>query len=195
MKPLSLALIQDRASEFTALKKWYRSLSQRAAVCIIIDDRPKLGCSLLMIQRAIHESDPWSGQMAFPGGKNDFDDTHITHTALREIEEELAIPEKHLIRFGRLSDVLARPYNINQKPMVISPLLFQSIKKLKYKPNHEVAEVIWVPLSFFQDNKNRQTMVWEKNGVDIQMPSYEYEGKKIWGLSLLMIDELVQELV
>lgn len=191
----SFEAIRHRAEHHAAQKKWYRALSQRAGVGIIVADRPVLGCSLLMIQRAWHEGDPWSGQMAFPGGKHDTDDAHITQTALREIHEELGIPEKQLRRFGRLSDVLARPYRLNKTPMVISPLLFQVQQEPVFHPNAEVDEVIWVPVDYFLDQNNRHSMEWQIHGIESRLPCYEYRGKRIWGLSLLMIDELVQELV
>lgn len=175
-----------------ALKKWYRALSQRAAVCLIFAEHVELGPAVLMIQRAIHEGDPWSGQMGFPGGKHDIDDAHITATGLRELQEELAVDIALLKPFGRLSDILARPYRPMKKPMVVTPLLFETTTTdLNPSPNAEVADVLWVPLSAFK-TENRQTMDWNKNGLALQLPCYHYKGKHIWGLSLMMIDELLQ---
>ncbi len=195
MSMLSSELIKQHAHQFVAQKKWYRALSQRAAVAIIVQEHPDLGPAFLMIQRAEREGDPWSGQMAFPGGKHDTDDQHITHTALREIEEELGVPGKLLHRFGRLSDILARPYRIQQKPMVVSPLLFEPLKPLRFRPNEEVADVIWVPIDYFTEPSHRQVISWNKHGVQLELPCYYYKDKKIWGLSLLMIDEFMQELL
>lgn len=194
MKP-SLALIQQRAQHYQAEKKWYRSLSLRAAVCVIIAELPELGTSLLMIQRAIHPGDTWSGHMAFPGGKHETDDAHITQTALRECHEELGIPPDALERFGRLSDILAKPYRLQQKPMVVSPLLFRCKQPLIITPNHEVAEALWVPLSHFLSAENRQRMVWKNAGFHLDIPCYYYQEKKIWGISLIMIDEIVEQLI
>lgn len=175
-----------------AIKKWYRSLSQRAAVCMIFAEHSQLGPAVLMIQRAIHETDPWSGQMAFPGGKHDIEDPHITATGLRELQEELAVEAGQLHRFGRLSDILARPYRPMKKPMVVTPLLFESdTTDLPLSPNAEVADVLWIPLSLFT-RENRQTMAWNKNGLPLTLPCYHYKDKHIWGLSLMMIDELLQ---
>ena len=192
---LSYQLIKQRAQTFSAQKKWYRALSQRAAVCMIIMDRPDLGPSLLMIERASHEGDPWSGQMAFPGGKHDIDDPYITATALRELEEELSISAQTLQRFGRLSDILARPYQPMQKPMVISPILFESSAEIEPQPNEEVADVLWVPLQHFLPKENRQSMTWQKNSLPLDLPCYFYREKRIWGLSLLMIDELILDII
>jgi 8-oxo-dGTP pyrophosphatase MutT (NUDIX family) len=195
MSLLSSEVIKQRAHHFTAQKKWYRALSQRAAVAIIVDDHPLLGASFLMIQRAERKGDPWSGQMAFPGGKTDTDDQHITHTALREIEEELGVPGKLLHRFGRLSDILARPYRINQKPMVVSPLLVEPLRTLRFHPNEEVADVLWVPIAHFTDPANRKTISWNKYGKQLELPCYYYQDKMIWGMSLMMIDEFLQDLL
>jgi 8-oxo-dGTP pyrophosphatase MutT (NUDIX family) len=180
--------------EHPAAKKWYRSLSRRAAVSLVLDMHAELGLSLLMIERAQAEGDPWSGQMAFPGGKADDDDSNITVTALRESFEELAIGQNQLRRIARLSDILARPYRPLQKPMVVSPLLFTPTETLSPVPNEEVAGVHWLPVAFFQDPKNRQTMQLPRAGVDLTLPCYTYEGRRVWGLSLMMIDELLRVL-
>lgn len=193
--PLSSEMIHRRACHFSAGKKWYRSLSQRAAVAIVIDDRPGLGPSFLMIERAERAGDPWSGQMAFPGGKQDTDDSHITHTALRELEEELGVSGTQLRRFGRLSDILARPYRVQQKPMVVSPLLFEPLGELHCRPNEEVADLLWVPISHFLEPSHRQAMHWKKYGKPVELPCYFYRDKRIWGLSLLMIDEFIREVL
>lgn len=191
----ALSLIEQSAQIHPAQKKWYRSLSQRAAVCILIEDRPDIGTAMLMIQRAEHAGDTWSGQMAFPGGKQDITDANITCTALRECEEELGIESAYLQRFGRLSDILARPYRLQQKPMVVSPLLFKSSQELILQPNQEVADALWIPLDLFLNPANRQNMTWTRAGVTMHLPCYFYQDKRIWGLSLLMIDELVQKIV
>lgn len=191
----ALAQIEQRAQLHQANKKWYRSLAQRAAVSIIVDDKPDLGAAFLMIQRAEHNGDPWSGQMAFPGGKHDGDDANITQTALRECYEELGIEANALNRFGRLSDILARPYRLQQKPMVVSPLLFKTTQALTLTPNSEVADALWIPISLFLDSANRQQMTWTRAGITMDLPCYFYQGKRIWGLSLLMIDELTKELL
>lgn len=191
----SLAQIQQCATHFKADKKWYRSLAQRAAVCLIVAERPQLGACLLMIQRAEHNGDPWSGQMAFPGGKHETDDAHITQTAMREFEEELGTASNALQRFGRLSDILARPYRLQQKPMVVSPLLFECQTELQFSPNQEVADVLWIPISHFLHTGNRQRMTWQRGGMELDLPCYFYQGKRIWGLSLMMIDELTGKLL
>ena len=195
MSTLDTCRIRQQAHHFVASKKWYRSLSQRAAVAIVVDERPQLGPAFLMIERAERDGDPWSGQMGFPGGKQDAEDDHITRTALREMQEELGVSAGQLQRIGRLSDIIARPYRVQQQPMVVSPLLFETLGELHFQPNEEVADLLWVPVSHFLDPANRQTMQWKKYGKPLQLPCYFYNSKRIWGLSLLMIDEFVRDVL
>lgn len=174
-------------------KKWYRHLSRRAAVAIIINPEHSLGPSLLMIERAKAEGDPWSGQMAFPGGKTDLVDANITQTACRESFEELAIEQNSIKRIARLSDILAKPFLPMQTPMVVSPLLFEQQQVLNPIPcEREVAGFHWLPLGFFADNRNRKAMTIDRFGKPMQLPCYDYQGKRVWGMSLLMIDELIK---
>lgn len=185
---------QQRLSEFQANKKWYRRLCTRAAVAIILYDHPDLGLSCLMIERASAEGDPWSGQMAFPGGKSDIDDDNITLTALRESFEELSIDQQAISRVSRLSDIMARPYKGTKKPMIVSPLVFQTQQLLKPVANYEVASTLWIPLTFFADSNNRKTMDATRHGLNMELPCYDYQGHRVWGLSLMMIDELIDVL-
>ncbi|MEO0439024.1 MAG: CoA pyrophosphatase, partial [Pseudomonadota bacterium] len=58
-------------------------------------------------------------------------------------------------------------------------------------PNEEVDEMVWVPLEFLLDTNNREEMVWERGKISLKLPCYLYEERRIWGLSLRMLDELM----
>lgn len=176
--------------QHTPDKKWYRHLAQRASVSIILSTQQS-ELSFLMMQRAHYEGDPWSGQMAFPGGKQDDGDKNITETAQRESLEEMGIRHNDIQRIGRLSDILARPYRPMKKPMVVSPIVFQQVNDFTPEVNNEVADWLWLPISHFQDPSHRKSMSIEKAGLNHELPCYDFKGKRVWGLSLLMIDELV----
>ena len=68
---MSLALLEMAESGLAAYKpqhKWLKLVSRRAAVAMILQLHDgELG--VWMIKRAEHEKDPWSGHMAFPGGR------------------------------------------------------------------------------------------------------------------------------
>lgn len=163
---------------------------QRSAVAMILQlQQGEL--HILMIKRADREGDPWSGHMAFPGGRMDPGDAHGYAVAVRETEEEVGLTlgaEDNCI--GRLSEINARPQR-GTFGMAVSPFVFRLDREVSFKPNYEVAEVVWVPLEFLMNTDNREEMTWEFKGAKFPMPCYFYEGRRIWGLSLMMLDELM----
>ncbi|MGI9285945.1 MAG: NUDIX hydrolase [Pseudomonadales bacterium] len=176
--------------EFRPKKLPGRRYLIRAAVALILRPSDK-GTQVLMMRRSEREGDPWSGHMAFPGGKKDRDDSSTFITALRETEEEIGIerPER-LQAIGRLSDVLTRPHS-GKRPMVVTPFVFALHEDVQFKPNHEVAELVWIPLDYLANRAHREKMRWKHSGMEITLPCYFYNQQRIWGLSLTMLDELV----
>src|SRR5262245_41364530 len=63
----------------------------RAAVALVFCAPPGAEPELLFIERARREGDPWSGHMAFPGGRRDPKDTDLAATAARETHEEVGL--------------------------------------------------------------------------------------------------------
>ena len=185
-----LQLIETRLSEHNPDRKRFRQLMKRSAVAMILQVREG-ELHILMIKRAEREGDPWSGHMAFPGGRMDKIDDHGYAVAVRETEEEVGLVlDADVPCIGRLSDINARPHK-GLFGMVVSPFVFRLEREVAFAPNYEVAEVVWVPLEFLLDTDNREEMVWEYKGVRIPMPCYFYGRRRIWGLSLMMLDELL----
>jgi 8-oxo-dGTP pyrophosphatase MutT (NUDIX family) len=175
---------------YSPRKKWYRRMIKRSAVAIILREQ-RGGLEALMIKRAERNGDPWSGHMAFPGGVAERRDRNNLHTARRETFEEVGLDtELHAQCLGRLSDVLARRHRGN-KPMIVTPYLFTIDEVPELQPNHEVADVLWVPLSFLANDANRESMQWKMKRVSWTLPCYFYQQERIWGLSLIMLDELL----
>jgi len=163
---------------------------KRSAVAMILQVRAG-ELHILMIKRAEREGDPWSGHMAFPGGRMDPGDAHGFAVAVRETAEEVGLelgPQDSCI--GRLSDLNARP-RAKSLGMVVSPFVFRLEREVEFTPNYEVAEVVWVPLEFLLDIDNREKMTWQYKGMEIPVPCYKYGKYCIWGLSLMMLDELM----
>lgn len=163
---------------------------QRSAVAMILSVRQG-ELHILMIKRAERKGDPWSGHMAFPGGRMDPDDAHGFAVANRETREEIGIRLASCATcIGRLSELRARP-RWGRLGMAVTPFVFRLEKEVHFRPNHEVAEVLWVPLEFLLDPDRRESMTWERGGASITLPCYFYQGRRIWGLSLMMLDELM----
>jgi len=189
-----LQLITDKLGEHSPRKPRLRPLMKRSAVAMILQvQRGEL--HILMIKRAEREGDPWSGHMAFPGGRMEKSDANGFEVAVRETAEEIGLQlndEDECI--GRLSDLNARPRR-TALGMAVSPFVFRLDREVVFKPNYEVAETVWVPVEYLMEESNRETMQWQWKGMEIPMPCYMYQGYCIWGLSLMMLDELADLVV
>lgn len=187
----TLKQASDRLQQFRPRKKWYRRLCKRSAVALILRETETGGLEALMIKRADREGDPWSGHMAFPGGRAELEDRTSLHTARRETWEEIGLDTNTHTRYlGRLSDIQSRTHR-GRWGMVVTPYLFTIEQVPELNINHEVAEVIWVPLGFLADVQNRQKMQWQLKRKTLHLPCYFYQQRRIWGLSLRMLDELI----
>jgi 8-oxo-dGTP pyrophosphatase MutT (NUDIX family) len=185
-----LQLIESRLSDHSPDRKRLRQLRKRSAVAIVLQVRDG-ELHILMIKRAEREGDPWSGHMAFPGGRRDPQDISGFETARRETMEEVGLDLQAQDRcIGRLSEINAR-HKRGVLGMIVTPFVFRVDREVAFTPNYEVAEVVWVPLEFLLDLANREEMTWNLKGVEIPMPCYMFQGKRIWGMSLMMLDELM----
>ncbi len=185
-----LQLIETRLNDHSPGRKRFRRLMKRSAVAMILQVRQG-ELHILMIKRAEREGDPWSGHMAFPGGRMDKADDHGFAVAVRETSEEVGLYLDERDRcIGRLSDINARPHK-GVFGMAVSPFVFRLEREVDFTTNHEVAEVVWVPLEFLLNTENREEMIWEYRGLKMPMPCYFYGKRRIWGLSLMMLDELM----
>ncbi|CBL44115.1 predicted NUDIX hydrolase [gamma proteobacterium HdN1] len=143
---------------------------------------------LLMIQRAKRKGDPWSGQMAFPGGRQSDEDSDLLHTACREADEEVGIdPAPIATRVSTLSELITRSHQ-SWRPQIVTPFLFE----LPYAPplriNHEARSGLWIPSQIFSQPATQ--FPWAIGHFTLNLPCYYYQDKPIWGLSLLMIRSL-----
>jgi 8-oxo-dGTP pyrophosphatase MutT (NUDIX family) len=187
---LSLATICQALSGYQYEQTQHSPETGLAAVAAVLRERQG-ATELLFIHRAEHPSDPWSGHMSFPGGRIDPGDATPLSTAKREAEEEVALDlDQQASLIGRLSDLPATARG-RPLPMVIVPFVFQLTATVELQPNHEVQEVVWVPLGFLADRDNYSTLQWRRDGHEVTLPCVRYQGHTIWGLTLLMVDELL----
>jgi 8-oxo-dGTP pyrophosphatase MutT (NUDIX family) len=162
----------------------------RAAVAIVLRD-VEHGPEVLLIRRAERVGDPWSGHMAFPGGREDPVDDSLLSTAIRETREELALDLSTNGRLlGPLSELpaVARGRRVG---MTIAPFLFELTNEvpLAYHPE-EVAEAIWVPLDPLMHGRLRTTVAREGDGERTLVPAHDVDGRIVWGMTYRMLESL-----
>jgi 8-oxo-dGTP pyrophosphatase MutT (NUDIX family) len=119
--------------------------SSRAAVAMVLRQRQD-GPQVLLIERSRKESDPWSGHMAFPGGRLDPGET-VEQAARRETHEEVGLSLHDAEPLGRLDDLTGRRAGVSTG-LIISAFVFEhhGDTPLVYQ-EAEVAEALWVPVS------------------------------------------------
>jgi 8-oxo-dGTP pyrophosphatase MutT (NUDIX family) len=167
----------------------------RCGVVLLIAEQGMAGDAapaLLMMRRAERAGDPWSGHVSFPGGRGDPRDPSTRATALRELQEETGLPaDGPIAPMGRLSDLLTREHGRN-RPMVVTPYVYRIPNAVALTPSVEAASLWWEPLHKLVDAGLRRTVIWRVAGLPLPFPSIEVSGARLWGLSLMMVNELVR---
>jgi 8-oxo-dGTP pyrophosphatase MutT (NUDIX family) len=163
----------------------------RAAVAIVVRDGTD-GPQILLIRRAEHPADPWSGHMAFPGGREDPEDENLLATAIRETFEELALD---LRQAGRLLGQLAPlPAVARGGPvgLTIVPFVFELTAAAELKYSEEVAEALWVPINPLLHGRLRTMFAVDRGGERVEFPAHDVDGRIVWGLTYRMLDSLFE---
>ena len=162
-----------------------KKATRNAAVAMVLADRPERGLSALFIKRAEHPDDPWSGQMALPGGRREPYDDSLHAAARRETLEEVGLDLSEEMMVGRLSDVSGGRLSVHG--LAVSPFVFHHPGPPRLQPNYEVAATVWVPLAYLGDTANIQPYVFHLDPEKREFPSWVYEGYTIWGLTYRII--------
>lgn len=117
----------------------------QAAVAVLLRESGEVP-ELLFIERAEHPRDPWSGHMAFPGGRIDPVDATPQRAAERETLEEVGISLASAELLGRLDDLEGRHAGRPSK-LVISAFVYHLARTPGLRLSDEVREAMWVRLA------------------------------------------------
>ncbi len=139
--------------------------------------------SVLFIERARKNGDPWSGQMAFPGGRREPRDADEQAVAVRETLEEIGVALEPGHYIGRLDDLKGRTGGTSEG-MVISCFVYALDEAVPVRPNYEVAAVERVPVSRLVDRGNRVEVDWRAEnrrfpGIRVD----KHDPRVVWGLT------------
>ena len=161
---------------------------RRAAVALVLR-RTRADTEVLFIERASREGDPWSGHMAFPGGRIDPDDANPRSAAERETLEEVGVDLSGADRLGRLDDL--RGHRVSGVPsLVVSAFVYHVPEPPSLLPNHEVREAFWFPLERLLD-PDRQVEYPLRRMPDMKFPGIlvgEPDRHIVWGLTYRFIE-------
>jgi 8-oxo-dGTP pyrophosphatase MutT (NUDIX family) len=158
---------------------------RRAAVLIPLVRRPD-GLTVLLTQRTEHLTNH-AGQVSFPGGRAEEDDSSPIETALRETQEEIGLARRHVEIIGVLPDhVTASAYVVTPVVGLVTPPFDLTAE------SNEVADIFEVPLRFLMDGMNHQRMSFDlpDGGGRRSFYAMPYERFFIWGATAGMLRNL-----
>lgn len=161
------------------------SIRADAAVLIALSNEPEP--TILLTQRALHMNSH-AGEVAFPGGKRDADDLHLAITALRESEEEVALPQTAVEVIGAMKPSRAK------SGILVMPIIgvIHGNPVLQGNPE-EIDSVFRVPLRYFFESQAERTHRINFRGIDLVVPCFRYDKYIIWGLTAYMLVQFMRE--
>ena len=157
-----------------------------ATVALLL--RPATQWELLFIHRAEREDDPWSAQMAFPGGRREPADSSLPEALAREVAEEVGVDlPRSTTLLGALDE--AEPFTRRDPRLVIAPFVFAAHAeeiRLRCDPR-EVQAAVWIPLDALRDPCATAEIAWRGRSY----PALRHEGHLIWGITYRILQEFL----
>jgi 8-oxo-dGTP pyrophosphatase MutT (NUDIX family) len=163
-----------------------------AAVAAVL--RPSAdGAEVLLIRRAEHERDPWSGHMALPGGHRKEGDLDLVATALRETHEEVGFAlDREAEWIGWLERV--RPFSSPTAGFEIVPLVFVLARDVELRLNpREVKAVVWAKIDHLLSPAAQTSFAYPAaaGGERPLFPAFDVDGHVVWGLTYRILKNLL----
>ncbi|MHA8052292.1 NUDIX hydrolase [Aquirufa sp. OSTEICH-129A] len=156
----------------------------RHAAVVAIIQKNELQDTILLIKRNEYEG-AHSGQMAFPGGKQEINDLDLKVTAIREVKEEIGID----VPYEALRAM--EPVWVMVSNYWVQPYFAVLEEKQNYVlDKREINRIFEIPVSHFQDNSQVKAHQLTIQNESYWAPKFEFEGEVIWGATALFLYQL-----
>lgn len=157
----------------------------RAAVTLLLRDGPEA----LFVRRTQVDGDPWSGQVALPGGRREPGDGSLRETARRELREETAIELEGREFLGRLDEI--RPLSRQLPSVAVTPFIAWLQRPQPIRTNRELDDHAWIPVAALRDPARRSTLDLEREARRLTFPTIRYRDYTIWGLTFEIVKDFL----
>jgi len=145
----------------------------------------------LVLTRRRDDLTSHAGQISFPGGRREANETPV-QAALRETEEEIGVPATAVSILGELSSIYIPPSDYEVHPFVG---WVNGGKRPSFVPEiREVAEILEVPLCHLLDPHTREIGPIPVRGATYTVPYYNVDGHKVWGATAILLSEFLGRL-
>ena len=145
---------------------------------------------LLFIERARVNGDPWSGDIAFPGGRVEPQDTGLQAAAERETLEEIGLDLQQGHYLGRLDDLVTQTLGVQ-----VAAFVYTVESESDFRLSPEVADAFWQPLSDLADPQRHRTHTFPHRGFPRRMPAIDLLGPDkplLWGITYRFVAQLMR---
>lgn len=160
----------------------------RAAVAMVLHQQEE-AVQLLFIERSQRDDDPWSGHVAFPGGRVDRLDGSTRLAAERETREEVGLDLGRAEYLGRLDDVTGATL-----PVLVSGFVYCVGSTGRLLPNDEVKEAFWVGLGELADARRHHRRSFRIDNAERLFSTIDLPGpggRVLWGISYRLVAQLL----
>ena len=180
---LTLSFIRERLARYQRRSIGKSTLTKSAVLVPIV--KRESGLELLFTKRS-ETVEHHKGQISFPGGATDATDLSPAETALRETFEEIGLERSAISIIGVMDDL--------QTPsgFVVTPVVgfIEHLPPL-YINVEEVAQIIFIPLENFFDDSLRHSNIRERDGIIVEVFTYEVWEEPVWGATAFFVKQLI----
>jgi 8-oxo-dGTP pyrophosphatase MutT (NUDIX family) len=160
--------------------------SQPAEAAVLVPILESSGEPELILTRRRDDLVRHAGQVAFPGGAADPGDPGPEGTALREAEEEIALPAQSVGVLGRL------PRYPTVSGYIVTPVVGYIAESVDLHPEpSEVAEIFTLPLSVLLDSSRWAWRALDMGNRRVHLREMDWDGQRIWGVTAGMLQMLI----
>lgn len=162
---------------------------KHASVALILRNGSQ-GPEVLFIRRAEHEGDPWSGDVAFPGGRVEKKDENPRKAAERETLEEIGLDLEKAAFLGQIDDIQGA-----YLPVRISCYAYCLNETPQLKHNYEVVNSFWIPISTLQAPERNRTARFTYRNHTKSHPIIDLDGfseRFLWGITYRLLQQFLE---
>ncbi len=184
---LNIEQIRNRLSDHQPQSLQQES-DRHAAVAMLLRENSQQ-TEVLLIRRAEHDKDPWSGDLGFPGGRIETIDPSPRAAAERETWEEVGLCLNDENYLGQSDDLAGAYLSVH-----ISCFVYQVGMNTQFKLNGEVVGLFWVPIQTLLDPQRNQQLTFFYRGRDRNHPGInlsEWSDRPLWGITYRLLDNFL----
>jgi len=174
-----------RIQELTDLDIEAKKPNKAGVMALFYPDKNEITHLVLILRKTykgVH-----SNQVGFPGGRVENFDKNLKHTALRETEEEVGIPQADVRVVKKLTKLYIPPSNFWVHPYV--GLIDRTPNLIPQES--EVEKILEIDLEHFMDERNLISQELSTSyAKNIQVPAFSLNGHVVWGATAMMLSEL-----